>query len=344
MKKSVKVFLCILLALAVAASAVCLGVTFIGKDYVQAEDTAYKILQITDVHILNDEKKDAKAFKTITEMINTTDPDLIMVTGDVTSEKENMTAFKTFGEFMETFKKPWGLVFGNHEGLDIKYENGEVADGVTLADKQQLSDYLESLTYCIYERGDENVDGMGNYYYNVEDENGKVITSLIMMDTHSYDDVNGGYDHFHENQVEWYEKTIKEIAMDVNGDESKVVPSLAFFLFFMQEFKIAYDEGEIITGRRFEKECGPAVDDGMFEKMVELGSTKGCFAGHDHMNNYTAEYQGIRLSYGLSCDHNIYVVPFRGGQLINIKDDGSFTTQQLIRHRGQSTITIGKEK
>lgn len=344
MKKSVKVFLCILLALAVAASAVCLGVTFIGKDYVQAEDTAYKILQITDVHILNDEKKDAKAFKTITEMINTTDPDLIMVTGDVTSEKENMTAFKTFGEFMETFKKPWGFVFGNHEGLDIKYENGEVADGVTLADKQQLSDYLESLTYCIYERGDENVDGMGNYYYNVEDEKGKVIASLIMMDTHSYDDVNGGYDHFHENQVEWYEKTIKEIAMDVNGDETKVVPSLAFFHVPMQEFKIAYDEGEIITGRRFEKECGPAVDDGMFEKMVELGSTKGCFAGHDHMNNYTAEYQGIRLSYGLSCDHNIYVVPFRGGQLINIKDDGSFTTQQLIRHRGQSTITIGKEK
>ena len=47
-----------------AASAVCLGVTFIGKDYEKADDTAYKILQITDVHILNDEKKDAKAFKT----------------------------------------------------------------------------------------------------------------------------------------------------------------------------------------------------------------------------------------------------------------------------------------
>lgn len=139
-------------------------------------------------------------------------------------------------------------------------------------------------------------------------------------------------------------KTIKEIAVEVNGDESKVVPSLAFFHVPMQEYKTAYDEGEIITGRRFEKEGCPVVDDAMFEKMVELGSTKGCFAGHDHMNNYTAEYQGIRLSYGLSCDHNIYVVPFRGGQLINIKEDGSFTTQQIIRHRGQSTVTISKEK
>lgn len=62
------------------------------------------------------------------------------------------------------------------------------------------------------------------------------------------------------------------------------------------------------------------------------------------MNNYSAEYHGIRLSYGLSCDHNIYVVPFRGGQLINIKNDGTFTVQRLIRHRGQSTVTIGKEK
>lgn len=92
-----------------------------------------------------------------------------------------------------------------------------------------------------------------------------------------------------------------------------------------------------------EKECSPAVDDEMFETMLELGSTKGCFVGHDHMNNYSVNYKGIRLTYGLSCDHNIYVVPFRGGTLINIKNDGSFTTQALICHRGQSTVTVCKE-
>lgn len=79
------------------------------------------------------------------------------------------------------------------------------------------------------------------------------------------------------------------------------------------------------------------------EKMVELGSTKGCFAGHDHMN-FSVIKDGIRLTYGLSCDHNIYFVPFRGGVLINIKNDGSFTTQHLIRHRGQNTISVGKEQ
>lgn len=190
---------------------------------------------------------------------------------------------------------------------------------------------------------------MGNYYYNVKNDNGEVISSLIMMDSHSYDEENGGYDHFHNNQIEWYENTVKSIAKDVNGDENKVVPSLASFHVPMQEYMTAYDEAKgtdnKLWGFRFPNEDGtPAIDDNMFEKMVELGSTKGCFAGHDHMNNYSVDYQGIRLTYGLSCDHNIYLVPLRGGVLINVKNDGSFTTQHLIRHRGQSTITIGKEQ
>lgn len=93
-------------------------------------------------------------------MVETTKPDMIMVTGDITSEKENYTAFKTFCTFMEDFKIPWGFVFGNHEGLDIKYEENEVLDPEKIADRQTLSDYLESLPNCIYEAGDEAVDGI----------------------------------------------------------------------------------------------------------------------------------------------------------------------------------------
>lgn len=347
-KKWVKILLSVVLAVAVIIGGVFTFLEFYHKDYERAEDMVFSVLQITDIHILNDEKKDAKAFKTITSMVEKSKPDMIIVTGDVTSEKENFTAFKTFCTFMENLNIPWGFVFGNHEGLDIKYEPGEVLDPEKIADKQTLSDYLESLDNCIYEAGDEDVDGMGNYYYNVTDENGKVITTLIMMDSHSYDEENGGYDHFHDNQIEWYENTVKSIAQEVNGDESKVVPSLAFFHVPMQEYMTAYDEAKgtdkRLWGFRFFNENGtPAVDDMMFEKMVELGSTKGCFAGHDHMNNFEVEYQGIRLSYGLSCDHNIYVVPLRGGKLIEIKEDGSFTTRAVFRHRGMNSVTFGKE-
>lgn len=122
MKKGTKVFLSILLVLTIIGGTAALTVTFYGKKYVRAEDTAFSVLQITDVHILNNAKKDAKAFQTITAMVETTKPDMIVVTGDVTSEKENYAAFKTFCTFMESFKIPWAFTFGNHEGLDIQYE------------------------------------------------------------------------------------------------------------------------------------------------------------------------------------------------------------------------------
>lgn len=305
------------------------------EEIVRAEDTVYSVLQITDVHILNDEKKDENAFRDITKMMDAAKPDLIVITGDITSEADNLTAIKTFGAFMEKLEIPWAFVYGNHD-----------AEGD--ADKDAIDEYLLSLEYCVYERGDPAITGHGNYYRNVTDASGKPIMTLFMMDSNMYDEANGGYDHFHEDQIEWYKNTVKSIAEETNGDASKVVPSLAFFHIPMQGFKTAYDaakkDGGKLFGYRFEDECQPIQDDQMFETMVELGSTKGVFVGHDHMNNYEVEYSGIRLCYGLSCDHNIYLVPMRGGNLINIKADGSFTTQKLMCHRVIGTLTVTDEK
>ena len=112
MKKSTKkgwkivgiVFCVVILLLAIACGMVFGGV-FTHKP--GGQDAACKVLQITDVHILNNAKKDQKAFRTITQMIEASRPDIIVVTGDITSEDENMRAFRTFGEFMESFNIPW---------------------------------------------------------------------------------------------------------------------------------------------------------------------------------------------------------------------------------------------
>lgn len=299
------------------------------------DNTVYSILQVTDAHIMNDDKKDKKPFKTITAMIEATQPDLIMVTGDITSEHDNLTAIKKFGTFIEAFNIPWAFTYGNHDA------EGE-------ASKDEIDEYLLSLKNCVYERGDEKVDGHGNYYRNVTDKDGNVVMSLIMMDSNMYDEVNEGYDHFKDSQVEWYKNTVTSIAQEVNGDPAKVVPSLAFFHIPMQEYTTGYNEAKKtksrLSGYRFEKEFTPTQDDMMFETMVELGSTKGTFVGHDHMNDYTVEYKGIRLSYGNSCDHNIYIVPMRGGKLIEVKADGSFTTAQVFMHRLANKATVKDAK
>ena len=164
MKKSTKkgwkivgiVFCVVILLLAIACGMVFGGV-FTHKP--GGQDAACKVLQITDVHILNNAKKDQKAFRTITQMIEASRPDIIVVTGDITSEDENMRAFRTFGEFMESFNIPWGFVYGNHDAETRRTHT-----------KTQLSEYLESLEYCFFDRGPEDVDGEGNYYYNVTDD------------------------------------------------------------------------------------------------------------------------------------------------------------------------------
>lgn len=316
--------------------AIILAVLFTGfvacdnkTEEANGKDVVYKVLQISDVHIQDNENKDQKAFDTITEMIEDSDPDMIVVTGDVTSEHDNETAFKIFCPFIESFKIPWAFVFGNHD-----------AEGKW--GKAEISDYLDTMQYCIYERGDEfertdkEYPCMGNYYYNVKDENGKVVQTLFMMDSnmYGYDEVNDnydlGYDKFHDDQIEWYESKVKEIALSVNGSEEKVVPSLAFFHIPMTEFKTGYEEakeaGEVLYGAKgFGEDYGiPYEDDDMFETMLRLGSTKGVFVGHDHMYNFVVDYKGIKLAYANSCDHNIYFVPKKGGNLITIRRDGSF--------------------
>lgn len=304
----------------------------------QSESKAV-ILQITDVHIRNNATEDQKAFDTITDMIEEIQPDMIVVTGDITSEHDNGTAFRTFGDFIEKFKIPWYFVFGNHDA------EGELS-------KQELSEYLLSLEYCQYEIGEPMADAasgyacQGNYYVNIEDDNGKVIQTLFMMDSNMYA-ADGGYDNFHDDQIEWYKNSVKKIAKEVNGDESKVVPSLAFFHIPMQEFTVAYDEAKknkkILTGKRLEQEYSGTHPDQMFETMLELGSTKGVFVGHDHVNNYSVLYKGIRMTYANSCDHNIYLVQKIGGCVIDIYEDGSFSTQSIY-HTKFSTELIKEEK
>ena len=72
----------------------------------------------------------------------------------------------------------------------------------------------------------------------------------------------------------------------------------------------------------------------LFDTAVELNSTKAMFYGHDHLNNVSLEYKGIRLTYGLSIDYLAYQgieneTDQRGGTLITLKPDNTFEIEQI---------------
>ena len=82
-------------------------------------------------------------------------------------------------------------------------------------------------------------------------------------------------------------------------------------------------EGEMTYGVY----CGLG-DDELFEVGKTIG-LKAVYCGHDHYNNFSVEYEGIRLTYGMSIDYLAYLNIWkekgqRGCTIITIDGDGSF--------------------
>ena len=129
------------------------------------------------------------------------------------------------------------------------------------------------------------------------------------------------------------------------SENGKAARSLAFFHIPPKEFKEGWEkcyrgsnEATYHCGFVQEKDNYfgyPKTKEGkFFEEMVKLGSCKGMFMGHDHLNTLSMTYKGIRLTYGMSIDYNAYKdidkrFTQRGGTLIDIYDDGTFEISLL---------------
>ena len=308
-------------------------------------DRELKILHMTDVHFGGgwmSFNKDRMSINAVATMIQTEKPDLVVVTGDIAypvpfqaGTFNNKTSAMMFITLMEQLEVPWTVTFGNHDTESYSYYSREKVSGF-YAD--------ESLKYCLFSKGPEDIDGYGNHVIHVKNTAGVITQELIFMDSHSYTDGDifglfWKYDNIKQSQVDWYKDFITN-AQKNNPD----VKSLLFFHIPLVEYRDAYDEllandkkatanAEIIAGRVGEKDpyvyCG-MHEDNLFETILELGSTQATFCGHDHLNNIVMRYKGVDLTYGMSVDYLAYVGiskqgTQRGCTVITVNPDGSYT-------------------
>ncbi len=315
--------------------------------FTKQDDSNFKILQLTDIHLGNGFlaiRKDRKALNAIKKIVQHTKPDLIIVTGDMvypipiqSGTTNNRRATELFATFMDGFKIPWAITYGNHDE--------EWFSIFTLAD---IAEVYEKAEYCIYQRGPAEITGMSNYFINIKNADGSLNTSLVLIDSNSYAERFSMtvYDNIHEDQIEWYEEQLKEVSSHYGVDG--LIPSLGFWHIPLNEYEDAYklykqgsDEVEYHFGELNEPNeqvCAPKHRSTMFDKMVELGSTKGIFCGHDHLNDLSITYKGIRLTYGKSIDYLAYVGVVkgftkmdnqRGGVVIEIDNASNFTVDSI---------------
>ena len=90
-------------------------VSYRTEDYVLEVDYKedFTILQLTDVHIGNkDDRQRQYDFLDLT--INDADADMIIVTGDLFTFADKVTAIEFF-DFLDSHGVPWTVIFGNHD-------------------------------------------------------------------------------------------------------------------------------------------------------------------------------------------------------------------------------------
>ena len=315
-------------------------------------DADFKVMHLTDIHIgggFMSKDVDEKALNAVATMVTKEKPDLVIVTGDIAfpvpytaGTFNNQSGAMAFANLMEKLGVYWDVTFGNHD-----------AEAYSYFDREAMGKFYEreEFQYCLFQSGPEDVDGYGNHVIEVKNSQGVITQALFLIDSQAYikdniiESIKGTYDNIHENQVEWYEAEVNRMNKEnkaLNKD-ADTVKSMAFFHIPLVEMMDAWSEFtenkyedtenfkyvEGIMGEGGRIVCCGLGDDNLFEKMLELDSTKAMFNGHDHINNTTFDYKGITFSYGYSVDYFAYsgidkLGSQRGCTMITCNPDSSF--------------------
>lgn len=280
-------------------------------EQIDMQDEEFKILLLTDQHY-NAIALDNETGRLADKMVEKTNPDLIVLLGDQVFTPFNNNAYDALIKKMDSYKIPWAPIFGNH-------------DAQGKARKEFIADMLLKSEFCIFKYG-PNIDGAGNYFINLTN-GGDFVHTIYLLDSR---EKSGGYKPPTKAQMEWYEWAVNGMTSLAGG----IVPSTLMLHIPLPEYIIAYEEakanGEILYGEKRERQCPSEPNVGMFELMKNLGSTKGMFSGHDHTNDYSVMYQGIRLTYSVNSGFGTYGnKDIKGGTLLTILTDGTTTQNPL---------------
>ncbi len=314
------------------------------ESLVKNEGEDFKILVLSDIQLESDPFKDKNTLKMIEELVEETNPNFIVTTGDNSSWMFADMAAEKLVRKMEAFDIPWSVTIGNHD------DEGR-------ADRNWTGNLYENAENSLFKMGPSTINGVGNYSVNIVNQDDEIIYTMVMLDSNTYRkyDVNksdlaehvkleegNGYDFIYKDQIDWYEWIIKSVSTEkygeYNPEKNQVVPSLVFFHIPLIEFndaKVAYENGDIdknlVTGKNEEDVFSAAYNTGFFERAKELQSTTHITVGHDHVNSLSIPYQGIRLNYGLKTGNTSYSKPdMQGGVVMTIKDGTNAVEMEYI--------------
>ncbi|MBR3818998.1 MAG: metallophosphoesterase family protein [Clostridia bacterium] len=311
-------------------------------------DGKFRILHLTDIHdvepVMDDdenreipESRDKETINVIEKAVERTNPDLVVFGGD------NISGYWeefTYDYVQSTIQKitapirerniPLCVVFGNHDG-----EEG-------FHTEFQMMQYME-YPNCRSNLNDADVYGCGNCCVTIKNSNGeKDAFAVWLIDSNDYQRNSEGslsYDCVHDDQIDWYEKRAEELK---NANGGNPLPAILFQHIPVQQENDGFAEvsadddytferngryykfgHEIIEGRIRETPCPPNLENNhrrQFESWKKTGDIVAAFFGHDHVNDFHINIDGINLYQTLGAGYFTYGKE-RGGRLIVLDEN-----------------------
>ena len=269
------------------------------------------VLQLSDPQFSDYGTPNSYCYDYLQETIEETQPDLILVTGDIVYGKfdEDGQFLLDYIEFMESFQIPWAPIFGNHEN--------ECILGVDWQCQQ-----LEEAEYCLFKQGD--LTGNGNYSVGLLQGN-ELLRVFYMLDSNGCSDpsdasvssANGikTTAGFGQDQIDWYTQsitTLKTLVPDVKVSFAYHIQQAVFedaiekynedlntssssILLNIDALETADETDFGCIGKKTEKLWD--ADYSVWNGMKALG-VDSVFVGHQHSNSFSIVYEGVRLQFG----------------------------------------------
>lgn len=342
-RKIISVFLACILLIGCAIPAFAAD----GSAKLRFDDNGeFRILHICDCQ--DGYPAQTKMLTYINYMLDIYKPDLVVLGGDntVSLQDTKKLAIEELVTPFVTHQTYFTLVFGNHD-----HEQG--------VEKEDLLRMYQKYggKYCLAYDADPSLTGTANHNLPIYASDSEEIKfNLWMIDSNTYvNDAEGnrlGYDSVREDQIEWYKNTAAELKEEAGETVNSIAfqhiippdvyeamfPSVEYPLDPITEtyndnthYPVIFPNTSAFTGHIHEPPSPGVFNYGEVDAMAETGDVLAIFVGHDHVNSYETEYNGIKLINTPGVSFNAYGKDFvRGSRLITIREDATDTFESEV--------------
>ncbi|MBQ6454439.1 MAG: metallophosphoesterase, partial [Coriobacteriales bacterium] len=307
-------------------------------------DGCFKIISFADLHGDADHLA-PQVVQRIERLLDREQPDLVVLDGDNTwlmdNEDDLRGCVADIAAPMEDRGIPWAHVYGNHD-----------AEG-SAPDKASQHAIYTIHPHCVSQQGPGDIYGMENYVLPIlAHDSDEIVFNIWCIDSGEYISGklrnqlypdqsmfrglrNSHYAHVSPSVVNWYYQQSKAIEDELG----RKVPGIMFAHIPVQECYALWLNRNSLepTGSKHDSVCSGELNSGLFADALERGDVKAMVFGHDHYNDYAADYCGIRLCYSSTVSELGRYTPdvepvsdwentLAGARVLRLYQDGSFDT------------------